>query len=1108
MQRALHLGISPKWASPFVLCAIFFASGFRLFAQTVTVSATVETAPVPVSGDAADDAAIWLHPDLPELSLIIGTDKTGGGLVLYDLAGVQRQYVSSVKPNNVDLRYNFPLGSAPVALVGFSNKNGNLIGVFKVDPIARSVVDVQARPIAVGVTVYGFCMYRSPDTGDYYAFVSSNDQIGKIEQWKLFDDGTGKVDATRVRTFSVGGLTEGCVADDVSRVLYVAEEDVGIWRYGAEPGDGSTRSSVDTLASSGGHLKPDVEGLTIYYTVGGHGYLIASSQGVSEFMIYERAGINAYVGAFKIVSGNGIDSVSATDGIDVTNVPMGSTFPEGVFVAQDETNIGGNQNFKLVPWGSIARALSPNLVIDVTWNPRQVGGRDGTNRPPYVNAGLDQTVLFPSVSAALAGSAFDDGLPNGTLSTVWTGPDGVLFDNPSAPGTTVTFPGLGDYVLQLTADDGVLQSSDTVVVRVVDHVTLDIRVNAASDDAEEQPSGSVSVTSADLDLINDGSDQTVGIRFKGVAIQPGVRITSAYVQFKVDEVSTASAVLTIQGQADDNPTTFTTAARNLSTRPRTVAQAVWTPLPWPTIGEAGVNQRTPDLAAVIQEIANRPGWASGNSLVLLVTGSGRRVAESYEGDNAGAPLLHVEYDSGNLQPSVNAGPDQTVTLPSVANVDGTVSDDGQPVPSGALTTSWSQVGGTGTVTFGDAAAVDTQASFSNAGVYTLRLTADDGALSVFDDVVVTANAAGNQLPSVNAGPDQAITLPSVANLNGTVSDDGQPVPPGAVTTSWSQVSGPGTVTFGDTAAVDTGASFSSAGVYTLRLTANDGAVSAFDDVVLTVNAANQQPSVNAGPDQTITLPSVANLNGTVSDDGQPVPPGAVTTSWSQVSGPGTVTFGDTAAVDTTASFSAAGVYTLRLTANDGAASVSDHVVVTANSPGGVVVFEKRVAANSDDAEEKSTGTVDTSSGDLDLGQDNGLNQPVGVRFLAVTIPKGAAIANAWVQFQVDKVDSSACSLNIKGQAADNPLTFKTSTNNITSRPRTAGSVNWVPAPWTVVGQVGPAQRTPSLVSVIQEIVNRPGWLPGNSLVLIITGTGHREAEAYNNGAAILHVEYQ
>jgi hypothetical protein len=138
--------------------------------------------------------------------------------------------------------------------------------------------------------------------------------------------------------------------------------------------------------------------------------------------------------------------------------------------------------------------------------------------------------------------------------------------------------------------------------------------------------------------------------------------------------------------------------------------------------------------------------------------------------------------------------------------------------------------------------VDTTASFSTDGVYTLRLTADDGALSSSDDVIVTVNpASGNTAPVVSAGPDQAITLPSNASLDGTVSDDGLPNPPGAVTTTWSQVSGPGTVTFGDANAVDTTASFSTDGVYTLRLTADDGALSASDEVIVTVNPPSSDP---------------------------------------------------------------------------------------------------------------------------------------------------------------------------------------------------------------------------------------------------------------------------
>jgi hypothetical protein len=277
------------------------------------------------------------------------------------------------------------------------------------------------------------------------------------------------------------------------------------------------------------------------------------------------------------------------------------------------------------------------------------------------------------------------------------------------------------------------------------------------------------------------------------------------------------------------------------------------------VGEAGLDQRTPDIASVIQEIVSRPGWTSGNSLVVIITGTGERVAESYDGVAAAAPLLHVEYTIGpvvNQAPAVAAGSDAMIALPDSAVLDGTVTDDGLPNPPGMLTTTWSQVSGPGVVTFGDGSAVDTTASFSTEGTYVLRLTADDGELNAGDEVTITVNPQpGNQAPVVNAGADQNVTLSIGASLNGTVSDDGLPNPPDAVTITWSQVSGPGVVTFGDASVVDTSASFSTEGAYVLRLTADDSELSASDEVTITVSSQpdNQAPIVNAGADQTVTL---------------------------------------------------------------------------------------------------------------------------------------------------------------------------------------------------------------------------------------------------------------
>jgi hypothetical protein len=290
----------------------------------------------------------------------------------------------------------------------------------------------------------------------------------------------------------------------------------------------------------------------------------------------------------------------------------------------------------------------------------------------------------------------------------------------------------------------------------------------------------------------------------------------------------------------------------------------------------------------------------------------------------------------NQPPVVNAGPDQTILLPAAATLGGTASDDGLPNPPATLTTTWSKVTGPGTVSFGNAALLATTANFSVAGSYTLRLTASDSALSATDDIIVTVNAAAiNQPPTVNAGPDQTLPLPAVAILNGIASDDGLPNPPATLTTTWSKVSGPGTVTFANASSRATTATFSTAGSYTLRLTASDSALSSTDDLVVTAKAPpNQAPTVNAGPDQTLTLPAAATLSGTASDDGLPNPPATLTTTWSKVTGPGTVTFANASSRATTATFSTAGSYTLRLTASDSALSATDDIVVTVNAAGG------------------------------------------------------------------------------------------------------------------------------------------------------------------------------
>ena len=171
-------------------------------------------------------------------------------------------------------------------------------------------------------------------------------------------------------------------------------------------------------------------------------------------------------------------------------------------------------------------------------------------------------------------------------------------------------------------------------------------------------------------------------------------------------------------------------------------------------------------------------------------------------------------------------------------------------------------------------------------------------------------------------------MPGAATLSGSATDDGVTV--GPVTVAWTKTSGPGTVAFGSASAASTTATFSAPGSYVLTLTASDGELSASDTVNVTVTGAvNHAPVVDAGPDQSITLPtSSVTLAGIVTDDGLPGP--SYTTQWSKISGPGAVTFADAAASTTNATFVIEGVYVLQLAANDSPLTGTDTISVTVN----------------------------------------------------------------------------------------------------------------------------------------------------------------------------------
>jgi hypothetical protein len=356
---------------------------------------------------------------------------------------------------------------------------------------------------------------------------------------------------------------------------------------------------------------------------------------------------------------------------------------------------------------------------------------------------------------------------------------------------------------------------------------ISVRISTGNDDVEEYQSGGMYRNSSDIELVNDGGDnQTVGLRFRNLEISQGATVLSAYLVFDCDEASSGATNIIIRGEDKNNSSGFTSSNNNVTNRTVTSSSVNWNNIePWTIDNE----YQSPDIAPVIQEIIDRGGWACGNNLSLIISGTGSRVAESFEGSPTEAALLVVEICGGTCS------------------------------------------GGSGN---------------------------GNGSLSV------------------------------------------------------------------------------------------------------------------------------------------------------------------------------------------------------------------RISNGNDDAEEKvSDGDMYLTSSDLEMVMDGSKEQLVGMRFRNISIPQGSRILNAYLEFEADESDSGTSNLTIFGENTDYANIFSNVDYNISSRSKTAASVNWNNLPsWSK----NSTYQTPDISSIIEEIVARPNWESGNPMVILVEGFGARVAESYNgesNEAPLLFVNY-
>lgn len=357
-----------------VVLPVSLSLGVALLFANSAVTIQPRLATEPVSKD-PDDPAIWVYPGDPARSLILGTNKTpapSGALVVFRLDGKIRQTIDGIdRPNNVDVEYGLKLNGKPTDIAVLTERLQKRLRVFAIASDGSGLKDLspQGLPVFVGqpgeqAAPMGVALYRLPKDGAIFAIVGRKDgpANGYLWQYRLQDDGTGKVTARKVREFgrfSGQGEIEAVAVDDELGYVYYADEGDGIHKWHADPDHPGAASELAHFGKDG--FRADREGIAIYPLSGGKGYIVCTDQleGSSEYRVYRREGEpgkpHDHSTVLKIFRG-GADS---TDGIEISSAALGPQFPNGLMAAMNSSS----RNFLIFSWGDIAKTGEPQLQL-------------------------------------------------------------------------------------------------------------------------------------------------------------------------------------------------------------------------------------------------------------------------------------------------------------------------------------------------------------------------------------------------------------------------------------------------------------------------------------------------------------------------------------------------------------------------------------------------------------------------------------------------------------------------------------------------------------------------------------------------------------------------
>jgi hypothetical protein len=686
----------------------------------------------------------------------------------------------------------------------------------------------------------------------------------------------------------------------------------------------------------------------VAYNNGQNGFFFGANTSIQQN--FKNNISNTGVWGSEIQNGPNVSNNSWNGGVTLTNGDFISVNSAGVDGPRQADGSLPNLNYLKLITGS--DLIDAGTNVGMPYNgaaPDQgafetgTGGPPPPNQAPTANAGPDRTITLPTNNTTLNGSGTD---PDGTIASYqWTkiaGPATFTIASPATAVTNITGLVQGQYTFRLTVtDNGGLTASDDVLVTV----------NAAAANqpptANAGPDRNITLPTNNTTLNGSGTDPdgtiasyswtkiagpaTFTIASPATAVTNITGLVQGQYTFRLTVTDngglTASddVLVTVNAAPNQAPTANAGPNRNITlptnnttlngsgTDPDgTIASYSWTKIAGPA---------TFTIASPTTAVTNITGLVQGQyTFRLTVTDNGGLTAF----DDV---LVTVNAAPVNQAPTANAGPNRNITLP----VNNTTLNGSGTDPDGTVTSyQWTKIAGPATFTIASPTTAVTNITGLVQGQYTFRLTVtDNGGLTDTDDVLVTVNAAPNQAPTADAGPNRTITLPvNNTTLNGSGTD-----PDGTIVSyQWTKIAGPAAFTIASPTTAVTNITGLVQGQYTFRLTVTDnGGLTDTDDVLVTVNAApaNQAPTANAGPDRTITLPANnTTLNGSGTD-----PDGTILSyQWTKIAGPAAFTIASPTTAVTNITGLVQGQYTFRLTVTDnGGLTDTDDVLVTVNA---------------------------------------------------------------------------------------------------------------------------------------------------------------------------------